>query len=74
MAANKKGLVYRATMFGGFGLIAYQMFGEVTYYKYMRKDRDEEIEAEREDERKMNRFEQLAKEEKQDDTDEDALN
>ena len=60
MAANKKGVVYRLTMFGGFGLIAYHAFGEVFYYKYMRKDRDEEIAKEKLDEHKISQFEQQA--------------
>ena len=72
MAANKKGVVYRLTMAGGFGLIAYQMFGEVFYYKYMRQDRNEEIQQEKDDERKINRFEQEAPEEKG--TEEEELN
>ena len=57
MNPNKKGVVYRMTMLGGFGLIAYHTFGEVFYYKYLRKDRNEEIAQEKEEERRMNRFE-----------------
>lgn len=63
MSRNKKGVVYRLTMLGGFALIGYQAVGEVSYYKYMRKDRDEEISSEKEDQRKIARFEELSKDE-----------
>ena len=39
-----KGLVYRATMIAGFGLLGMQAYGETAYWKYHRKDRDEQFE------------------------------
>ena len=67
MSRAKKGIIYRLTMAGGFGLIGYQMFGEVTYYKFMKKDRDEEIKEEKDDQRKLSRFEELAKDGEEED-------
>ena len=40
---QKKGLVYRATMFVGLAIVAGQVGGEFFYYKHIKKDRDEEI-------------------------------
>ena len=40
---QKKGVVYRATMAAGLGFIALQTVGEVAYWRFYRKDRDEEI-------------------------------
>jgi hypothetical protein len=41
---KKKGLVYRATMGAGFLFLFGFTFGELAYYKYWKKDRDEQIE------------------------------
>ena len=60
---NKKGLVYTATMIGGIGFIMAQTVGEIAYWKLYRKDRDleiqeekDEIETEMEHKKKMIQF------------------
>ena len=45
---QKKGLVYRLTMVAGLGFIFAQTVGEVAYWKFYRKDRDDEIQNEKE--------------------------
>ena len=40
---KKKGFVYRATMGGGFLFLFGYSFGEIAYWKYFKRDRDEEI-------------------------------
>ena len=43
--ASKRGVVYWATLAFGGVFIAGTMGGEIAYYKYFRKERDEEIKA-----------------------------
>ena len=40
---KKKGIVYRATMGAGFLFLFGYTFGEIAYWKYFKRDRDEEI-------------------------------
>ena len=40
---KKKGYVYRATMGAGFLFLFGYSFGEIAYWKYFKRDRDEEI-------------------------------
>ena len=40
---KKKGLVYRATTGAGFLFLFGFTFGELAYYKFYKKDRDEQI-------------------------------
>ena len=40
---KKKGLVYRATMGAGIFTLMGFTFGELAYYKYFKRERDEEI-------------------------------
>ena len=44
MMSKGKGLVYKATMVMGFGLLGMQAYGETAYWKYHRKERDEQFE------------------------------
>ena len=44
---QKKGVVYRLTMFAGAAFIASQTVGEVAYWRFYRKDRDQEIQEEK---------------------------
>ena len=44
MMSKGKGLVYKATMVAGFGLLGMQAYGETAYWRYHRKDRDEQFE------------------------------
>jgi len=53
---QKKGVVYRLTMVAGFGFIASQTLGEIGYYRFVKKDRDDEIKEEKEDIKKMAKF------------------
>ena len=50
-------------MAAGIGFILMQTVGEVGYWRLMRKDRDEEIASEKEQQRKMIRFQTLSAEE-----------
>ena len=43
MAASKRGAVYWATLAFGGVFITGAMGGELAYYKYFKKERDEEI-------------------------------
>jgi hypothetical protein len=40
---KKKGVVYRATMGAGFLFLFGITFGELAYYKFYKRDRDEQI-------------------------------
>ena len=60
---EKKGLVYRATMVFGFALIGYETAWQIGYYKYIRKDRNEEIQEERENSLKLAKFKKMSQEE-----------
>ena len=44
---QKKGIVYRLTMVAGIGFIGAQTVGEVAYWRFYRKDRDVEIQEEK---------------------------
>ena len=56
MASSRRGAVYWATLaFGGL-FLAGTMGGEIVYYKYFRKDRDEQIQREKEDDDKLRKF------------------
>ena len=68
---QKKGVVYRATMAAGLLFIAGQTVGEVGYWRLMRKDRDEVIASDKEDEKKMIRFMTLTEEEQEAETKDD---
>ena len=69
---EKKGLVYRATMVFGFALIGYETAWQIGYYKYIRKDRNEELQEERENQFKRAKCKKLSKEE-QDEEENEAL-
>ena len=56
------------TMAAGFGFILLQTVGEVGYWRFMRKDRDEQINSDKETERKMARFQALSEEEQEAET------
>ena len=46
-------------MAAGFGFIAFQTVGEVGYYKYAKKNRDEEIKDEKDNNKKMIKFQSM---------------
>ena len=60
-------------MAAGFGFILMQTVGEVGYWRLMRKDRDDEIAAEKEQQRKMIRFQTLTAEEQEAETQTELL-
>ena len=47
MSRNKKGVVYRATMFMGLGIVLMQAGGEAAYSAFMKTGRNKEIEEEK---------------------------
>lgn len=53
---RKKGLVYRATMILGVSIIFIQFGGELVYQKYFKKDRQFELQTEKEIELKKSKF------------------
>ena len=55
-------------MAAGVGFILLQTVGEVGYWRLMRKDRDQEISDEKEEQRKMIRFQTLSLEEQEAET------
>ena len=56
MASSRRGAVYWATLAFGGVFLAGTMGGEIVYYKYFRKDRDEQIQREKEDDDKLRKF------------------
>ncbi len=67
---QKKGVVYRLTMIAGFGFIASQTLGEIGYYRFLKKDRDDEIKEEKEDIKKMAKFHSMTLEEQEEEREE----
>ena len=65
---QKKGVVYRLTMIAGFGFIASQTLGEIGYYRFLKKDRDDEIKEEKENKQKMAKFHSMNLEEQEAET------
>ena len=59
MASSRRGAVYWATLAFGGVFLAGTMGGEIVYYKYFRKDRDEQIRREKEDDEKLKKFAKL---------------
>ena len=59
MASSRRGAVYWATLAFGGVFLGGTMGGEIVYYKYFRKDRDEQIRREREDDEKLKKFSKL---------------
>ena len=53
---KKKGLVYRFTTIFGLSIIAFQFGGELFYSKYIKADRDYELETEEELQKRKSKF------------------
>lgn len=55
---KKKGLVYRMTTLLGLTIIAFQFGGELFYSKYIKADRDLELQHEKKLEEKMSKYDE----------------
>lgn len=55
---KKKGLVYRMTMILGLTIVIGQFGGELAYQKYFKKDREQEIKAQKELDEKKGRYDE----------------